>query len=103
MRSRQFVGWIALAVTGLLALAAALGAALMLLWNWLMPEIFGLPSITYWQALGLLVLCHLLFKGGLPHRPPIEHFQKRQPEPPAAGEGRERSDREPAPGVATER
>ena len=34
----------------------------MWLWNWLMPAIFGLPVITFWQAVGLLVLSHLLFK-----------------------------------------
>ena len=33
------------------------------LWNWLMPEIFGLHAITYWQALGLLLLSWLLFGG----------------------------------------
>jgi membrane protein required for beta-lactamase induction len=33
-----------------------------LLWNWLMPVIFGLPTIGFWQALGLCALCSLLFK-----------------------------------------
>ncbi|CAL1516632.1 hypothetical protein [Chitinophaga sp. MM2321] len=33
----------------------------MLLWNWLIPEIFHGPVITYWQALGLLLLGKLLF------------------------------------------
>jgi hypothetical protein len=36
----------------------------MLLWNWLMPEIFGLPVINFWQALGLCVLSSLLLKSG---------------------------------------
>ena len=40
---------------------------LMLLWNWLMPLIFGLMVITFWQALGLLVLAKLLFGSG--HHP----------------------------------
>ncbi len=39
------------------------GWVTMLLWNWLMPEIFGLTLITFWQALGLLVLGKLLFGG----------------------------------------
>lgn len=34
----------------------------MLLWNWLMPEIFGLIEISFWQALGLCVLSSALFK-----------------------------------------
>lgn len=33
-----------------------------LLWNWLIPEIFGLKVITFWQALGLTTLCSFLFK-----------------------------------------
>lgn len=35
-----------------------------LLWNWLMPVVFGLPEITIWQALGLLVLFSLLIPRG---------------------------------------
>ena len=35
---------------------------LMLLWNWLMPIIFGLPTITFWQALGLNLLTGILFR-----------------------------------------
>ena len=34
----------------------------MWLWNWLMPEIFGLTTISWLQALGLLALSNLLFK-----------------------------------------
>lgn len=35
------------------------------LWNWLMPEIFGLKAITFWQAWGLVFLSGILFKGSL--------------------------------------
>jgi hypothetical protein len=45
---------------GLLAL---FGWVVMLLWNWLMPELFGLKPLGYWQAWGLLALCTILFKG----------------------------------------
>jgi len=38
------------------------GWVVMLLWNWLMPDIFGLKRLGYWQAWGLLVLSHILFK-----------------------------------------
>lgn len=34
----------------------------MLLWNWLMPMIFGLCTLTFWQAYGLLVLTSLMFR-----------------------------------------
>jgi hypothetical protein len=33
-----------------------------LLWNWLMPKIFGLTTITFWEALGLVLLSNLLIK-----------------------------------------
>ena len=39
------------------------GQILMLLWNALMPLIFHLPLITFWQALGLLILSKILFGG----------------------------------------
>jgi hypothetical protein len=35
----------------------------MLLWNWLAPTLFGLRLITFWQAIGLLALCRILFGG----------------------------------------
>jgi hypothetical protein len=42
----------------------------MRLWNWLMPALFGWHVITFWQALGVLVLSKILFGGfrGGPHR-----------------------------------
>jgi hypothetical protein len=43
--------------------ALALTFVAMTLWNWLMPPVFGLHVITFWQALGLLVLGKLLFGG----------------------------------------
>ena len=46
-----------------IGLAFLFGLAVMLLWNWLMPEIFGLKRITYWQAWGLFILSMILFKG----------------------------------------
>lgn len=32
------------------------------LWNWLMPQIFGLPQINLIEAFGMLILCKILFK-----------------------------------------
>lgn len=34
-----------------------------LLWNWLCTSLFGLPSITFFEALGLTLLCSCLFQG----------------------------------------
>ncbi len=39
---------------------AVFGGATMLLWNWLVPEIFGGPAVSFVQALGLLALSNLL-------------------------------------------
>jgi hypothetical protein len=39
----------------------------MALWNWLMPAIFDISEITYWQAAGLLLLSKILF-GGFCHK-----------------------------------
>jgi hypothetical protein len=44
-------------------LLALLGAAVMLLWNWLVPALFRGPTLQYWQAVGLLILSRLLFGG----------------------------------------
>ena len=44
-------------------LIAAFGFVVMSLWNWLMPELFGLRAIGYWQAWGLLILGKILFGG----------------------------------------
>ena len=52
-----------LTVIGILGIVALiLGLPLMLLWNWLMPTLFGLPIITFWQAVGLNFLSSILFK-----------------------------------------
>jgi hypothetical protein len=39
------------------------GWVVMRLWNWLLPGLFGWHMITFWQALGLMVLCRILFGG----------------------------------------
>jgi len=39
------------------------GEVVMHLWNWLLPMLFGWRQITFWQALGLLILCRILFGG----------------------------------------
>lgn len=39
------------------------GQLVMHLWNWLLPPLFGWRLITFWQAVGLLALCRILFGG----------------------------------------
>ncbi|MET0534693.1 MAG: hypothetical protein ABW171_10760 [Steroidobacter sp.] len=54
-----------LAATVWIAFVAGIVAIVMLLWNWLMPELFvSARPIDYWQAAGLLLLCKILFSGG---------------------------------------
>ena len=49
----------------------------MSLWNWLMPALFGWRLISYWQAMGILVLSKILF-GGFRSRPgPPWHRRRR--------------------------
>ena len=55
----KVIGFILLAFIGIFAF----GSIVMLLWNALMPVIFHLPLISFWQALGLLILTKILFSG----------------------------------------
>jgi hypothetical protein len=56
--------WIApLAILGLMLFIAIGGELVLQLWNWLLPPLFGWPRIGFWQALGLLALCRILFGG----------------------------------------
>jgi len=55
-----------LLITGLLILACLLfGAPVMILWNLLMPDIFGLPEIGFWQACGLNMLSAILLRSNI--------------------------------------
>ena len=51
------------AVLGIALFAFIGGEVVRLLWNWLLPPLFGWREITFWQALGLLALCRILFGG----------------------------------------
>jgi hypothetical protein len=58
--------WIYMAPLGILAMllfVAVGGEVVMHLWNWLLPPLFAWHQITFWQALGILVLCRVLFGG----------------------------------------
>jgi hypothetical protein len=52
-----------LAILAMLLFIAIGGEVVRQLWNWLLPPIFGWRQITFWQALGMLVLCRILFGG----------------------------------------
>jgi hypothetical protein len=82
------IGRIIKIVLLVLIAAAVFSFAVMRLWNWLMPGLFGLHIITYWQALGVLVLSKILFGGfrGRPHFGPrwrhrmMERWEQMTPE-----------------------
>jgi len=75
-----------LAIAGFALFIALGGLIVQYLWNWLMPALFSLPSLTFWQALGLLALCRILFGGfgrgfnkmGPRHRSPEDRERFRQ-------------------------
>lgn len=54
----------AVKILGVLVLGSiALGFIVMGLWNALVPDLFQGPSLTFWQAVGLLLLSHILLRG----------------------------------------
>jgi hypothetical protein len=63
--------------------ALGVGLIVMLLWNELVPALFNGPVITYWQAVGLLILSKILFHGfggrhhGHHHRDRKEEMKRR--------------------------
>ena len=66
MSIKRFFRWyffIPIALVGIPLFLALLGEIVKLLWNTLLPPLFGWPAITIWQGLALLVLCRMLFGG----------------------------------------
>ena len=65
-----------------LAFLALFGFVVMSLWNWLVPTLFGWHHITYWQAVGVLILSKILFGGfrGGRHGPPGWRWRRRMME-----------------------
>ncbi len=86
MKARWVKRGVKIAVIGVMAVAV-FGFVVMTLWNWLAPALFGLHEITFWQALGLLILSKILFglRGGPGHgadwrRRMQDRWQKMTPE-----------------------
>ena len=69
-----------LAILGILVFMAIGGEVVLLLWNWLMPPLFGWHQIAFWQALGLLALCRILFGGFGRHGFQRSNFRRRMAE-----------------------
>jgi len=60
---RKWIWIIFLAPIGIALFIVIGGEIVMHLWNWLLPSLFGWRLITFWQAVGLLALCRILFGG----------------------------------------
>lgn len=62
---------------------AGVSAVVMLLWNAILPDLTGVGSLSFWQALGLLILCKILFGGfgkgchGRKKHGPSRHFRNK--------------------------
>ncbi len=64
--SHTVTGALARVIGGLSLLflfALLFGLIVQLLWNWLMPALFGITAITFWQAVAIVVLAKILFGG----------------------------------------
>lgn len=61
MRRRKWI--FVIAPLGIAVVIAIGGQVVLHLWNWLLPPLFGWREITFWQAVGLLALCRILFGG----------------------------------------
>lgn len=62
MNRRRAFRILKFAAIGIVALGV-FGLVVRGLWNWLMPELFGLHPITFWQALGVWLLSRILLAG----------------------------------------
>src|SRR5262245_22200931 len=87
--SKKWIVLAPLAVLGMLLFTALGGAVVQALWNWLLPTLFGWRTVTFWQAVGLLVLCRMLFGGfgtgqgrhrSCSRRRLAEHWERMTPE-----------------------
>jgi hypothetical protein len=75
--------WIYLAPLAILAMLLFIvvgGEVVLHLWNWLLPALFGWRQITFWRALGILVLCRILFGSFGGHHGHRSNFRRRMAE-----------------------
>ena len=81
MRRRTRLLFLApVAILGIVLFIFIGGEIVRQLWNWLLPPIFGWRQITFWQALGLLALCRILFGGFGRHGYGRSNFRRRMEE-----------------------
>ena len=59
----KLIGGMSLVLAVFLVLALIIGFPVMWMWNYVVPDVFGLPPIHFWQAFWLTVLCNIMFSG----------------------------------------
>ena len=80
-RRKKKLFWIApLAIVGMALFVFIGGEIVMRLWNWLLPMLFGWRQITFWQSIGILALCRILFGGFGGHRSGRSGMRRRMQE-----------------------
>ena len=72
----KIAGVVTLGIIGAGALAILCGFIVMWLWNWLMPGLFDLKAITFWQGVGIVVLARIIF-GSFNHKTGSHHSHHR--------------------------
>jgi hypothetical protein len=77
---RKWIFLAPLAIVAFVMFIAIGGEIVVQLWNWLLPPLFGWREITFWQALGLLALCRILFGGLGRHGSGHSHIRRRMKE-----------------------
>ncbi len=77
IRILKIIGVTIAGIAAAAVIALLFGLLVELLWNWLMPEIFGLPTINYWQAFGLIILAKIFFGSGHGHNTDHKSSMKR--------------------------
>ncbi|MBW1803712.1 MAG: hypothetical protein JRJ85_23640 [Deltaproteobacteria bacterium] len=92
-RVLRIIGMVFVGLVFVVLFALVFGFLVKWLWNALMPDLFGLKAITYWQAFGMVILAKLLFGAFGAHQhdrwgkehPPFrrwhDHFRKPEEEP----------------------
>ncbi len=63
MSKKKLVWFVPLVILGTAVFVFLGGEVVKLLWNAILPPLFGWREVSIWQALGLLVLCRILFGG----------------------------------------
>ncbi|HPJ01727.1 MAG TPA: hypothetical protein PKU80_02675 [Candidatus Limiplasma sp.] len=74
----QIVVYTVLGIIAAFGFGLLFGWIIVWLWNWLMPMIFGLPTITFWQGVGVFILAKILFGGFSSHSDSSKSSKKKE-------------------------